>query len=55
MALCIVQNKNKTPDQAEKPTVIVSHFDVHGVCAGYLATKAFNAGEVYANFPQKNH
>jgi len=33
------------------PTVIVTHFDVHGVCAGYLAAKAFNASEVYANYP----
>jgi len=34
------------------PTVVVAHHDVHGVCAGYLAARAFNAIEVYANFPQ---
>ncbi|MGC8988334.1 hypothetical protein [Infirmifilum sp.] len=33
-------------------TVIVGHFDTHGVSASYLAVKAFNAQEVYANYPQ---
>jgi len=32
-------------------TVVVAHFDTHGVCAAYLAAKAFGAVEVYANFP----
>ena len=31
--------------------MIISHFDVHGVCAGYLAAKAFSASDVYANYP----
>ena len=34
------------------PTVVIAHHDVHGICAGYLAAKAFGAAEVYANFPQ---
>ncbi|MDW8004944.1 MAG: hypothetical protein RMI04_09060 [Thermofilaceae archaeon] len=33
-------------------TVIVGHFDVHGITAAYLAAKAFNATEVFANYPQ---
>ena len=33
-------------------TVVVAHHDVHGVATGYLAARAFNAVEVYANFPQ---
>ena len=37
---------------ASLPTVVVAHFDTHGVSAGYLAAKAFGAAEVYANFPQ---
>jgi len=32
-------------------TVVVGHFDVHGVCAAYLAAKAFGASEVYCNYP----
>jgi len=32
--------------------VVVAHHDVHGITAGYLASKAFSAIEVYANFPQ---
>jgi hypothetical protein len=34
------------------PTVVIAHHDVHGVCAGYLAARAFGAIEVYSNFPQ---
>ena len=37
---------------ASLPTVVVAHFDTHGVSAGYLAAKAFGAAEIYANFPQ---
>jgi hypothetical protein len=37
-----------TPAQS----VVVAHFDTHGVCAGYLAAKAFNATEVFANYPE---
>jgi len=37
---------------ASLPTVVIAHHDVHGICAGYLAARAFNAVEVYANFPQ---
>jgi hypothetical protein len=32
--------------------VVVAHHDVHGITSGYLASKAFSAVEVYANFPQ---
>jgi len=32
-------------------TVVVGHFDTHGVTAAYLAAKAFNAADVFANFP----
>jgi len=32
-------------------TVVVGHFDTHGVCAAYLAAKAFGAVDVFANFP----
>jgi hypothetical protein len=32
-------------------TVVVGHFDVHGVCASALAAKAFSATEVYASYP----
>jgi hypothetical protein len=32
-------------------TVVVGHFDTHGVCASALAAKAFGAAEVFANFP----
>jgi len=32
-------------------TVVVGHFDTHGVCAAYLAAKAFNAVDVFANYP----
>jgi len=33
-------------------TVVVGHFDVHGVCSAYLAARAFGASEVYCNYPQ---
>ena len=33
-------------------TVVVGHFDVHGVCAAYLAARALDATEVYCNYPQ---
>jgi hypothetical protein len=33
------------------PTVVVAHFDTHGVSAGYLAAKAFGATEIFANYP----
>jgi hypothetical protein len=33
-------------------TVVVGHFDTHGVCASVLAAKAFGAVEVYCNYPQ---
>jgi hypothetical protein len=36
----------------QRKTVVVGHFDTHGVIAAYLAYKAFNAVEVYANYPQ---
>ncbi|MEM3943844.1 MAG: hypothetical protein QXJ59_07140 [Thermofilaceae archaeon] len=36
----------------ERQTVVVGHFDVHGVAATALAAKAFGAAEVYANYPQ---
>jgi len=44
-------NMSWTPAHGQA-TVIVAHFDVHGVCAGYLAVKAFGASEVYCNYPQ---
>jgi len=37
--------------QSQPPTVVVAHYDVHGVCAGYLAAKAYGASEVFANYP----
>ena len=37
--------------QTQPPTVVVGHFDVHGVCAAYLAARAFGATDVFANFP----
>jgi hypothetical protein len=37
---------------APAPTVVVGHFDAHGVSAAYLAARVFGATEVYANFPQ---
>ena len=41
-----------TPAQQSAPqTVVVGHFDTHGVCATYLAAKAFGAVDVFANFP----
>jgi hypothetical protein len=36
---------------ASLPTVVVAHFDTHGVSAGYLAAKAFGATEIFANYP----
>jgi hypothetical protein len=36
---------------ASLPTVVVAHFDTHGVSAGYLAAKAFGVTEVFANYP----
>ena len=36
---------------ASLPTVVIGHFDVHGVCAAALAAKAFGAVEVFANYP----
>jgi len=36
----------------ERRSVVVGHFDVHGVTAAALAAKAFGASEVFANFPQ---
>ena len=39
-------------DVGEGKVVVVAHHDVHGITAGYLASRAFNATEVYANFPQ---
>jgi hypothetical protein len=32
-------------------TVVVGHFDVHGVTAAYLAVKAFGAVDAFANYP----
>jgi hypothetical protein len=32
-------------------TVVVGHFDVHGVTAAFLAARAFNAVDAYANYP----
>lgn len=40
------------PVMPSTPTVVIAHHDVHGVCAGYLAARAFGAIEVYSNFPQ---
>jgi hypothetical protein len=40
------------PVVSSAPTVVVAHFDTHGVCAGYLAARAYGAAEVYANYPQ---
>jgi hypothetical protein len=37
---------------APAQTVVVGHFDTHGVCASALAAKAFGAVEVYCNYPQ---
>jgi len=45
------QQPNALPAPS-RPTIVVAHFDVHGVCAGYLTAKAFNAVEAYANYPQ---
>ena len=39
-------------DMEGEKVVVVAHHDVHGVCAGYLASRAFSAIETYANFPQ---
>jgi hypothetical protein len=39
------------PSGQTMPTVVVGHFDVHGVTAAYLAAKAFGATEVFANYP----
>ncbi|MCC6051401.1 MAG: hypothetical protein LM580_11880 [Thermofilum sp.] len=33
-------------------TVVVGHFDTHGVVATVLAAKAFGAAEIYCNYPQ---
>jgi hypothetical protein len=33
------------------PAVIVGHFDVHGISVAYLAARAFNAVDAYANYP----
>lgn len=41
-----------TENMSERQTVVVGHFDVHGIAAAALAAKAFNASEVFANFPQ---
>jgi hypothetical protein len=38
--------------QTQTRTVVVGHFDVHGITATYLAAKAFNATEAYANYLQ---
>ncbi len=35
----------------EGHTTVVSHFDVHGVCAGVLAAKRFGASEIICNYP----
>jgi len=32
-------------------TVVVSHFDLHGVTSGVLAYKKFNAREILTNYP----
>jgi hypothetical protein len=39
------------PSGSALPTVVIAHFDTHGVCAGYLAARAYGAAEVYANYP----
>lgn len=33
-------------------TLVVGHFDTHGVTAAYLAARVFSSQDVYANFPQ---
>ena len=41
-----------TPAQQGTPqTVVIGHFDTHGVTAAYLAAKAYGASEVFANYP----
>jgi hypothetical protein len=37
---------------APAQTVVVGHFDTHGVVATVLAAKAFGAAEIYSNYPQ---
>jgi len=44
-------NWGAVPAQSAQ-TVVVGHFDVHGVCATALAARAFGAREVYTNYPQ---
>jgi len=44
-------NWGAVPAQSQT-TVVIGHFDVHGVLASVLAAKAFGASEVYANYPQ---
>ena len=39
------------PAATSLPTVVVGHFDAHGVTAAYLAAKAYGASEVFANYP----
>jgi hypothetical protein len=40
------------PVQTPAQTVVVGHFDTHGVVATVLAAKAFGAAEIYSNYPQ---
>jgi hypothetical protein len=39
------------PVQTPAQTVVVGHFDVHGISAAYLAARAFNAVDAFANYP----
>lgn len=32
--------------------IVITHFDVHGVCAGALAAQKFSADEIYSRYPQ---
>jgi len=36
---------------AERPIVVVTHFDVHGALTGALAALKFNASEIHCKFP----
>jgi hypothetical protein len=39
------------PSGQTMPTVVVGHFDVHGITATFLAARAFNAVDAFANYP----
>lgn len=39
-------------DQNQKPTVVIGHFDVHGVVTAALAAKKLGAVEAFAKYPE---